>query len=174
MPTARFYDESSYGITVYDGDPDQKISPTSSPYDWMEASFFIRIFKISTLCRNNGQGKNFCQDYKDKGFNFKLRVKEEGLLPAIAIGINDIAGTGYYSSEYVVGSYGINNLDLHFGLSWGTLNGSSSSFKNPLGYISDKFYNRPDVLEDDGGQFQPSRYFSGEKASPFLAFLCSK
>ena len=41
MPTARFYDESSYGITVYDGDPDQKISLTSSPYDWMEASFFL-------------------------------------------------------------------------------------------------------------------------------------
>ena len=40
MPTARFYDESSYGITLYNGDPDQKISLTSSPYDWMEASFF--------------------------------------------------------------------------------------------------------------------------------------
>ena len=170
MPTARFYDESSYGITVYDGDPDQKISLTSSPYDWMEASFFYTNIQDQQLCRNNGQGKIFCQDYKDKGFNFKLRVKEEGLLPAIAIGINDIAGTGYYSSEYIVGSYGINNLDLHFGLSWGTLNGSSSSFKNPLGYISDKFYNRPDVLEDDGGQFQPSRYFSGEKASPFFGF----
>ncbi len=170
MPTARFYDESSYGITVYDGDPDQKISLTSSPYDWMEASFFYTNIQDRQLCRNNGQDKIFCQDYKDKGFNFKLRVKEEGLLPAIAIGINDIAGTGYYSSEYIVGSYGINNLDLHFGLSWGTLNGSSSSFKNPLSYISDKFNNRPDILEDDGGQFQPSRYFSGEKASPFFGF----
>ena len=38
------------------------------------------------------------QDYKDKGFNFKLKIKEEGKLPAIAIGINDIAGTGFYSS----------------------------------------------------------------------------
>jgi len=34
------------------------------------------------------------QDYKDKGFNFKFRLKEEGLWPAIAVGINDIAGTG--------------------------------------------------------------------------------
>ncbi len=170
MPTARFYDESSYGITIYDGDPDQKISLTSSPYDWMEASFFYSNIEDKQLCRNNGKDEIFCQDYKDKGFNFKFRVKEEGLLPAIAVGINDIAGTGYYSSEYIVGSYGINNLDLHFGLSWGTLNGSSNSFKNPLGYISDKFYERPVNHEDDGGQFQPSRYFSGEKASPFFGF----
>jgi len=170
MPTARFYDESSYGITLYNGDPDQKISLTSSPYDWMEASFFYMNIEDAQLCRNNGQGEIFCQGYKDKGFNFKVRVKEEGILPAIAIGINDIAGTGFYSSEYIVGSYGINNIDFHFGLSWGTLNGSRSSFKNPLGYISDDFYDRPDNLEDEGGQFQPSRYFSGEKASPFFGF----
>ena len=131
MPTARFYDESSYGLTIYNGDPDQKISLTSSPYDWMEASFFYMNIEEKQLCRSNGQGQNFCQGYKDKGFNFKIRLKEEGLLPAIAIGINDIAGTGFYSSEYIVGSYGINNFDFHFGLSWGTLNGSSNSFKNP-------------------------------------------
>jgi hypothetical protein len=69
MPTARFYDESSYGYTLYNGDPDQKITMTSFPYDWMEASFFY----------TNIQGKSYCgldydpvcdQDYKDKGFNF--------------------------------------------------------------------------------------------------------
>jgi hypothetical protein len=167
MPTARFYDESSHGFTLYNGDPDQKITMTSFPYNWMEASFFY----------TNIQGKSYCgldydpvcdQDYKDKGFNFKLRVKEEGVLPAIAIGINDIAGTGYYSSEYIVGSYGINNIDFHFGLSWGTLNGSKHSFKNPFGKISNQFYDRPATAEENGGQFQPSRYFSGEKTSPFL------
>jgi hypothetical protein len=167
MPTARFYDESSYGFTLYNGDPDQKITMTSFPYDWMEASFFY----------TNIQGKSYCgldydpvcdQDYKDKGFNFKLRVKEEGVLPAIAIGINDIAGTGFYSSEYIVASYGINNIDFHFGLSWGTLNGSKHSFKNPFGKISNQFYDRPATTEENGGQFQPSRYFSGEKTSPFL------
>ena len=40
MPTARFYDEASHGITLYDGTPDQKITLTSSPYNWLEASFF--------------------------------------------------------------------------------------------------------------------------------------
>ena len=68
-PTARFFDESVHGITFYDGTPDQKITLSSNPYDWMEASFFY----------TNIQGKPYpgyeYQDYKDKGFNIKLRLK---------------------------------------------------------------------------------------------------
>ena len=168
IPTARFFDESTFGFTFYDGNPDQKITMTSFPFDWLEASFFY----------TNIQGKPYCgldydpvcnQDYKDKGFNLKLRLKEEGIFPAIAVGINDIAGTGFYSSEYIVASYGINKTDLHFGLGWGKLSGSEGSFKNPLGKIDDRFYERPKNFEDRGGQFQPTRYFSGEKTAPFFA-----
>jgi len=175
MPTARFYNESVHGITVYNGSPDKKITLTSNPYDWLEASFFYTSIEdrpycfdpIDPICR---------QDYKDKGFNFKLRIKEEGNLPSIAIGINDIAGTGFYSSEYIVSSYGINNFDLHFGMAWGTINGSRYSFKNPLGYLYDEFNNRPVTFADKGGQFQPSRYFSGKDVSPFfgISYALSK
>jgi hypothetical protein len=165
MPSARFYDEAAHGITIYDGAPDQKLTLTASPFDWMEASFFYTNIKE---CNQDSNFSSSCyQDYKDKGFNFKVRVKEEGIWPAIAIGINDIAGTGFYSSEYIVGSYGIKNTDFHFGLAWGTLNGSNNSFENPLGYLYDGFYDRPTNTEDRGGQFQPSRYFSGKKASLF-------
>jgi len=167
MPSARFYEEASHGITFYDGTPDQKITMTSFPYDWMEASFFYTNIQDKPYC---GQAfdKVCQQDYKDKGFNFKLRLKEEGLWPAIAIGINDIAGTGFYSSEYIVGSYGINRTDFHFGIGWGTLNGSDNSFKNPLGYIYNGFNQRPTDYEDNGGQFQPGRYFLGKTISPFF------
>ena len=161
MPTARFYDEQSHGLTIYDGTPDQKITISSSPYDWLEASLFY----------TNIQGLPYpgyeYQDYKDKGFNVKVRLKEQGNFPAVAIGVMDIAGTGLYSSEYIITSYGINNIDMHFGLGWGTLNGSKDTIKNPLGYINDNFKNRPTETEGQGGQFQPSRYFSGQTASPF-------
>ena len=167
MPSARFYDEAAHGITIYDGTPDQKITMTSFPYDWMEASFFYTNIQGKPYCRQSFD--SVCQqDYKDKGFNFKLRIKEEDNWPAIAIGINDIAGTGFYSSEYIVGSYGINKTDFHFGIGWGLLNGSSNSFKNPLGYLYDGFNSRPTKYEDKGGQFQPDRYFSGNSASPFF------
>ena len=172
MPSARFYEESVNGITFYDGTPDQKITLSSNPFDWMEASFFYTSLQNRRYC-----GETYdpvCrQDYKDKGFNFKIRLKEEGIFPAIAIGFNDIAGTGLYSSEYIVSSYGLNNIDIHFGLGFGTMNQSKDSINNPLGYLSDKFKNRPTQVEDKGGQFQPSRYFSGEKASPFYGISYS-
>ena len=167
MPSARFYDETAHGITIYDGTPDQKITMTSFPYDWMEASFFYANIQGRPYC-NNSIDLVCQQDYKDKGFNFKFRIKEEGLWPAIAFGINDIAGTGLYSSEYIVGSYGINRTDFNFGIGWGLLNGSTNSFKNPLSYLYDGFNNRPKGTEDRGGQFQLDRYFSGKTVSPFF------
>ena len=169
MPSARFYDESTYGFTLYDGTPDQKITMSSSPYDWLEASFFYTNIQDKKYC-NNPLDSVCNQDYKDKGFNFKLRLKQEGVFPAVAIGLNDIGGTGFYSSEYIVASYGINNTDFHMGLGWGTLNGGKKTLKNPLGYIYDGFYDRPNEFEDRGGQFQASRYFSGKSVSPFFGF----
>ena len=172
QPTARIYDESVHGITLYDGTPDQKITLTSSPFDWMEASFFY----------TNIQGRPYCdflyeevcrQDYKDKGFNLKFRLKEEGRLPAIAVGLNDFAGTGLYGGEYIVSSYGIDKIDFHFGIGWGALNGSENNFKNPFTYLSDGFNERPSQYSGQGGQFEPSQYFSGSTASPFYGISYS-
>ena len=166
-PTARTYDEGVHGITVYNGTPNQTVTLSSNPYDWLEASFFYTSVQDRPYCYDFTSP--FCkQDFKDKGFNLKVRLKEEGKFPAIAIGLNDFAGTGIYSSEYIVGSYGINKTDFHFGLGFGLLDGSDQSFKNPLGYISDNFNDRPGELEGLGGSFQPSRYFSGETVSPFF------
>ena len=36
-----------HGITVYDGAPDQKITLTSNPYDWLEASLFYNNIKTN-------------------------------------------------------------------------------------------------------------------------------
>ena len=164
MPTARVYNESVHGVTVYDGTPDQKVTLTSNPYDWLEASFFY----------TNIQGKPYpgfeYQDFKDKGFNLKLRLKEEGLLPAVAIGFMDFAGTGYYASEYIVSSYGINNLDMHLGLGWGQLDGSKNNFKNPFTLLGDNFEYRPIGNRGIGGSFNYDKYFSGSTASPFFGF----
>lgn len=159
-PTARFYDEGVHGITLYDGTPDQKITLSSNPFDWFEASFFY----------TNIQGLPYpgfeYQDYKDKGFNVKIRLKKEGYLPAIAIGLNDFAGTGFYGSEYIVSSYGIGNLDMHFGLGWGQLSGTENNIDNPLIHIRESFKDRP-IEFGQGGTLNASKYFSGELAAPF-------
>ena len=49
IPTARTYDEGVHGLILYDGTPDQKITLSSNPYDWLEASFFIAIFKVDHI-----------------------------------------------------------------------------------------------------------------------------
>ncbi len=167
-PSARFFEEGVHGITLYDGTPDQKITLSSNPYNWLEASFFY----------SNIQGLPYpgyeYQDYKDKGFNLKVRIKDEGIFPAIAIGLNDFAGTGFHSSEYIVASYGINRLDMHFGIGWGQLNGSKNKFSNPFGYIKEEFKNRPvDYDTGRGGQFNVETFFSGETASPFFGLSYS-
>ncbi|MDA9866917.1 YjbH domain-containing protein [Gammaproteobacteria bacterium] len=166
-PSARTFDEGVYGVTLYKGTPNQTVTFSSSPFDWLEASFFYTNIQDRPYCYDFTS--EFClQDFKDKGFNIKARLKEQGVFPALAIGLNDFAGTGLYSSEYIVGSYGINRTDFHFGIGFGLLNGSDLRFKNPLGNISDNFYDRPTSFAAKGGSFQPSRYFSGETASPFF------
>ena len=103
----------------------RRLNIAAQPYEWFEASlFYADLFNLDYPA-------SLGQSYKDKGFNAKIRLKEEGKLPALAIGLNDFGGTGLYSSEYIVASYGIDNLDLHFGLGWGNLN-NSEDFKNPL------------------------------------------
>tara|TARA_B100000963_G_scaffold361835_1_gene400147 strand:+ start:15959 stop:17881 length:1923 start_codon:yes stop_codon:yes gene_type:complete len=158
-PSARFLDSPSWSFTAYKGDPDSRLVATFYPYDWLEGS----IFYSSIEGKEYGQ---YSQDYKDKGFNLKIRIKDEGVFPAIAIGFNDLAGTGYYSSEFIVATYGIDNLDINIGMGWGNLAGGKT-FKNPFTYLDKSFKNRPVILEDKGGQIQLDRYFSGEKTSIF-------
>ncbi len=166
-PSARTFDEAVHGITIYDGTPDQKVTFTSNPYDWFEASFFYTNIQDRPYC--GVKGVAFCQqDYKDKGFNTKIRLKKQGYLPAIAIGLRDFAGTGLYSSEYIVGSYGINKTDFSFGLGWGMLNGSDMNFTNPLGYLNEQFYTRPGSTKSQGGDFDFAKYYSDKTVSPFF------
>ena len=166
-PSARFFDESVHGVTIYSGTPDLKATLSSNPYDWFEASFFYTRLEDRFYCGVIELA--FCrQDYIDKGFNAKIRLKKQGNLPAIAIGFRDFAGTGLYSSEYIVGSYGINKTDFHFGLGWGQLNGSDANFKNPLGYLNEQFYSRPGSTKAKGGDFDFKKYFSDETISPFF------
>ena len=166
-PSARTFEEGVHGATVYKGTPNQTVTLSANPFNWLEASFFYTNVTDRPYCYEFADV--VCQqDFKDKGFNIKARLKEQGVFPAVAIGLNDLAGTGIYSSEYIVGSYGINRTDFHFGIGFGLLNGSDLRFKNPLGYLSDRFYERSTVTKDIGGSFDAAKYFTGETASPFF------
>ena len=78
-----------------------------APFDWLEASYFY--YRPSDLRWTDGDGK--AGHDLDKGFNLKFSYKpDQEYLPRMAIGIDDLAGTGYFSREYIVSTY---NFD-HF------------------------------------------------------------
>lgn len=77
--------------------------------------------------------------YWDRSFAIKARVwQESDILPAVALGIDDLVGTGVYSGEYLVASKQFGNFDASLGIGWGRL-GSTDLFKNPLGSIFHSF-----------------------------------
>lgn len=159
IPSARFYDSPAATFTLYRGYPDRKAILTLYPYDWLEASVFYSSFK------GQEYGPDFSQDLKDKGFNLKIRIKEQARFPAIAIGLNDIGGTGLYSSEYIVSSYSKNKFDFHLGASWGSLN-HFNHINNPLSFLSNGNNNRSSDL-GKGGKVSFKNFFSGSKVSIF-------
>ena len=161
MPSARFYDESSYGITIYDGTPDQKITMSSFPFDWLEASYFY--YRPNDLIWEGNQVRGH---FLDKGFNIKFVYRSRNeVIPNIAIGFDDFAGTGYFTREYLIASKNIGSFSSTIGLGWGKYAGENS-FDNPLTKLKDSLSIRP-VYSDNfksGGSPSYDQWFRGDAA----------
>lgn len=143
--------------------PDRRLNLTASPFNWMDAS----IFYVDITGRAYGPGSS-TQSYKDKGFNFKLQLKDIGYFPAIAFGVNDLAGTNIYGSEYFVFSNFHNRWDYSLGVGWGQYS-EGLSIKNPLIKIDPQFQRRVGNKAGRGGALVFGKYFSGENMSLFGA-----
>ncbi len=86
----------------------------------------------------------------DRAFDFKLRLLDEGAWwPAVAVGVQDVIGTGLYAGEYAVASKRFWGLDFTAGLGWGRL-GTGADFRNPLGEVSSRFETRPREVGQGG------------------------
>ena len=83
-------------------------------------------------------------------------------MPAIALDLRDIAGTGLFSSEYIVASKKVGHLDLTLGMGWGIL-GTASNISNPLNSLHDGFRDRNSDF-GEGGTFSFKNWFSGKTA----------
>ena len=68
----------------------------------------------------------------DRSFDLKIRLwDEQEWRPALAVGIQDIAGTGIYAGEYLVASKRFWDFDVTLGMGWGRL-GTYADGNNPL------------------------------------------
>ena len=160
MPNARMMKEASLRLGFSSSFPNEYTSLTASPFNWFEATY--RYTEIKN--RNYGPAAySGNQSLKDKGFDLKfLLLEEKYSSPAVAIGIRDLAGTGIFSSEYIVGTKGIGNFDLSVGLGWGLL-GTEGGYNNPFENLNDNFKERGGSI-GEGGSFTFENWFSGETA----------
>ncbi len=160
IPNARMMTEASLRFNFSSSFPNEYTSLTASPFNWFEATYRYTEIKNKNYGPASYSGN---QSLKDKGFDLKVLLKEEGYnSPAIAFGIRDLAGTGIFSSEYLVGTKGIGNFDLSIGLGWGLL-GTESSFSNPFGNLGQNFKERGSSI-GQGGSFSYQNWFSGRTA----------
>jgi hypothetical protein len=101
----------------------------------------------------------------DRSFDAHISVLNEGtFLPAISLGLRDFIGTGWYSSEYIVGTKSIGNLELTAGLGFGRLAGRHS-FTNPLSALSSRFDRRDGNAVGRGGTLGTINWFHGDAAA---------
>lgn len=160
MPNARFHEAGTIGFSWSHNDPYMNGSILAYPFSWLEASY--QYTDVNNALYSNVSSFSGSQSYKDKGFDFKFRLLKEGLIiPQVAVGFRDAAGTGLFSSEYIVASKKIQNFDFSLGLGWGKLNGNR--IRNPLGFLDDNFKVRPSAIMKgtQGGEFSFKSYFKG-------------
>lgn len=106
--------------------------------------------------------------YRDRSFDVRYQLlKETDTLPAVTIGLQDLAGTGIYASEYLVATKGFDRpfrlpgkVKVTAGLGWGRL-GSLGDIGCPFGCDRDEF-----DPGDTGGELSTSSWFRGP-VSPF-------
>lgn len=160
MPTARFAPEGEFAFTSGRVSPYFTNAVTVQPVPWLEGVLHY------TDIQNRLYGpKNFSggQHYIDKGFDLKLRLLEESSsFPQVAVGFRDIAGTGLFSSEFIVLSRRYYDLDFTLGLGWGNM-GTRGQIPNPFGLLSSRFKTRT-IKAGEGGNIT-GQYFRGERAS---------
>ena len=102
-----------------------------NPFNFLEAAYFY--YRPSDLWWTTKGTEGL---YLDKGFNIKFSRKFKNM--TVAIGLDDFAGTGLFSREYLVSTLNGQNYKASLGIGWGVFAGSNK-FSNPLGSISQSF-----------------------------------
>ncbi len=98
--------------------------------------------------------------YYDRSFDLRFKaLNESRYLPAVTIGLQDFAGTGILSGEYIAATKTVTPaVKVTAGLGWGRL-GSYGDIGSPFGV-------RPPIVVGFGGNFNVKQWFRGP-AAPF-------
>lgn len=129
---------------------------TRATLNWQITPRLSGAFRYSVFQNVNRSG---FQDYYDRSFDLRYQLAFEGqYMPAISVGLQDFAGTGLYSGEYIVASKAITpDLTVTGGLGWGRY-GTYQPLSSPFGA-------RPGVNIGQGGTLSTNTWFRGPMAA---------
>ncbi len=157
MPNARSAPDAdlAFSLSRFSGQTRSTLTFQVSPR--FSASF--RYAALDDVLSPNGV---VYDDVLDRSFSLRYRLSDEtDFLPALAIGMDDFAGTGIYSAEYLVATKALSpNLSLTAGIGWGRLAGVGG-FDNPLGA---RFADRSVQDVGQGGAVRQNNLFKGDAA----------
>lgn len=160
VPTARIVREGEFSLNFRDNNQYRFYSTSVSLFPWLEAT--LRYADVRTRLYSEIPSFSGKQTYKDKSFDIKLRLLEEGFwLPQVAVGKRDFGGTGLFDSEYLVVNKMAGPLDFTLGVGWGYI-GNSGNVKNPFCTYSSKYCRRP--TGDAAGDISFNDSFRGPSA----------
>ena len=166
MPSARLHKGGTIGFTWSHSEPYLRGSVMGNPFDWFEASY--QYTDVNNKLYSDSREFSGSQSYKDKSFDAKFRVlKEQKYLPQVAVGFRDFGGSSLFSSEFIVASKLIGNIDFTLGLGFGTI--SDKTISNPFAKIDSRFSSRRRDIDGDtqGGEINYGTFFGGKKAGVF-------
>ena len=101
----------------------------------------------------------------DRSFDIRYQLMFEGRYrPAVAIGLQDFIGTGWYAAEYVAATKTVTpSLKLTGGIGWGRL-GSYNGFANPLSALFGPAFDSRPATAGLGGTPLYGNWFRGPAA----------
>ncbi|MDA9666179.1 YjbH domain-containing protein [bacterium] len=121
--------------------------------------------RVGLVFRYSGHGTEGGEAYgrinHDRSIDAHISILDESkFVPALSLGLRDFIGTGWYSSEYIVGSKEIGNLEITAGVGFGRIAGSDS-FSNPFKGFLSNFETRTDNKNTIGGNLGSINWYRG-------------
>ncbi len=148
MRNARFRDDATLELGASWRDDRQFWFLQFQATPWLETTF--RFTQRLNATAGTGQTS-------DRAFDMKIRLLSESrFLPAVAIGAQDMIGTGIYAGEYIVASKRFGAFDVTLGLGWGRP-GSADDLDNP-------FFGARAPMTGEGGRLRLGNFFHGDMA----------
>jgi hypothetical protein len=158
-PSARFGAAGDFSLGHSNSDLYRHFSANMQVYDWFNAT--ARYTLVPDVLYSSDASFSGDTEYTDKGIDMKLRLIEESRwLPQVAVGLQDIGGTGLFDGEYIVASKRYGRFDASVGVGFGYL--------GQRGDLSDKQNDTSDCGRDGsvggkGGEVDYQRWFTGCK-----------